>query len=218
MPRLIWASASCDSHVRSSDPRLYRPHVVRNREPILDVLRRVLPRRGSCSKSRAAVASMPPISPQQLPSLIVAAERSGCRGAGQHRRAPRGGRRVEPAAAAAARCHGEHWPVAARRRHRVQQHDPHRAVVRLRRPDRRRRARLAGRRHSLSLRPLQDRRPAHRAEQSRPSTPTCARAIRNGASATSPMSRRWQNVTASPWRKPCRCRPIISSVIFRRGG
>ena len=29
-----------------SDPRLYHPHVARNREPILDVLRRVLPARG----------------------------------------------------------------------------------------------------------------------------------------------------------------------------
>jgi SAM-dependent methyltransferase len=29
-----------------SDPRQYRPHVPRNRDPILDVLRRVLPRRG----------------------------------------------------------------------------------------------------------------------------------------------------------------------------
>ena len=29
-----------------SDPRQYRPHVARNRDPILDVLRRVLPQRG----------------------------------------------------------------------------------------------------------------------------------------------------------------------------
>jgi SAM-dependent methyltransferase len=30
----------------SSDPRIYRPHVARNRDPILEVLRRVLPPRG----------------------------------------------------------------------------------------------------------------------------------------------------------------------------
>jgi SAM-dependent methyltransferase len=30
----------------TADPRLYRPHVARNRDPILDVLRRVLPSRG----------------------------------------------------------------------------------------------------------------------------------------------------------------------------
>jgi hypothetical protein len=30
----------------SSDPRQYRPHVARNRDPILDVLRRILPPRG----------------------------------------------------------------------------------------------------------------------------------------------------------------------------
>jgi SAM-dependent methyltransferase len=30
----------------ASDPRIYRPHVVRNREPILDVLKRILPREG----------------------------------------------------------------------------------------------------------------------------------------------------------------------------
>jgi SAM-dependent methyltransferase len=30
----------------TSDPRLYRPHVARNRDPILDVLRRVLPPQG----------------------------------------------------------------------------------------------------------------------------------------------------------------------------
>src|ERR1700761_400380 len=29
-----------------ADPRIYRPHVVRNRDPILDVLRRALPPRG----------------------------------------------------------------------------------------------------------------------------------------------------------------------------
>jgi SAM-dependent methyltransferase len=31
----------------ASDPRIYRPHVVRNRDPILDVLRRVLPTTGT---------------------------------------------------------------------------------------------------------------------------------------------------------------------------
>jgi SAM-dependent methyltransferase len=31
---------------QASDPRIYRPHVARNRDPILDVLRRVLPGRG----------------------------------------------------------------------------------------------------------------------------------------------------------------------------
>jgi SAM-dependent methyltransferase len=31
---------------QTSDPRIYRPHVERNREPILDVLRRVLPKHG----------------------------------------------------------------------------------------------------------------------------------------------------------------------------
>ncbi len=31
---------------RASDPRIYRPHVARNRDPILDVLRRVLPGQG----------------------------------------------------------------------------------------------------------------------------------------------------------------------------
>ena len=32
--------------IESSDPRIYRPHVARNREPILEVLKRVLPRQG----------------------------------------------------------------------------------------------------------------------------------------------------------------------------
>jgi SAM-dependent methyltransferase len=31
---------------QTSDPRIYRPHVARNREPILDVLRSVLPKQG----------------------------------------------------------------------------------------------------------------------------------------------------------------------------
>lgn len=34
------------SEFETSDPRLYRPHVARNREPILEVLRRILPPRG----------------------------------------------------------------------------------------------------------------------------------------------------------------------------
>jgi SAM-dependent methyltransferase len=37
---------SCDPNQSTSDPRQYRPHVPRNRDAILDVLRRVLPQRG----------------------------------------------------------------------------------------------------------------------------------------------------------------------------
>ena len=34
------------SESETSDPRLYRPHVARNREPILEVLKRILPSHG----------------------------------------------------------------------------------------------------------------------------------------------------------------------------
>ncbi len=45
------------SEFETSDPRLYRPHVARNREPILEVLRRILPPRGFVPKLPAAPAS-----------------------------------------------------------------------------------------------------------------------------------------------------------------
>jgi SAM-dependent methyltransferase len=53
----------------ASDPRLYRPHVARNREPILDVLKRVLPRQGLVLEVASGSGEHAAYFAQGLPSL-----------------------------------------------------------------------------------------------------------------------------------------------------
>jgi SAM-dependent methyltransferase len=53
----------------TADPRLYRPHVPRNREPILDVLKRVLPRQGLVLEVASGSGEHAAYFAQRLPSL-----------------------------------------------------------------------------------------------------------------------------------------------------
>ena len=54
----------------TSDPRLYRPHVARNRDPILDVLKRVLPPRGLVLEIASGSGEHVAYFAQELPSLV----------------------------------------------------------------------------------------------------------------------------------------------------
>ena len=54
----------------TSDRRLYFPHVARNREPILDVLKRVLPRQGLVLEIASGGGEHAAYFAQNLPSLI----------------------------------------------------------------------------------------------------------------------------------------------------
>jgi SAM-dependent methyltransferase len=51
------------------DPRIYRPHVVRNRDPILDVLRRVLPTTGTVLEVAAGSGEHAAYFAKALPAL-----------------------------------------------------------------------------------------------------------------------------------------------------
>jgi SAM-dependent methyltransferase len=54
---------------QAADPRIYRPHVARNRDPILDVLRRVLPPRGLVLEIASGSGEHVAYFAQVLPSL-----------------------------------------------------------------------------------------------------------------------------------------------------
>src|SRR5580700_5137062 len=54
----------------ASDPRLYFPHVARNREPILEVLRRVLPPQGLVLEVASGGGEHAAYFAERLPSLF----------------------------------------------------------------------------------------------------------------------------------------------------
>ena len=111
-----------------------------------------------------------------------------------------------PAAARARRDRPASWPVGARRRHRGDQPDPHRAMGCHRGADGRRRHGCS-RRAASSISTDRSRRMAFTPRRAtRRSTPTCARTTRNGACATSARSRSSPAATASILPSASKCR------------
>src|SRR5271163_5270417 len=134
---------------KGSDPRLYYPHVARNREAIVAVLRRVLPPRGLVLEIASGSGEHAAYFAKELPTLLwqptdpdpqALASIAAHRAAGQCR---------ELAGTATSRRYGEAVAGRARRRALVQQHDPHRALGGQRGLDGGRRAHIGRRRNSL---------------------------------------------------------------------
>ena len=150
-----------------SDPRLYYPHVARNREPILEVLRRVLPPRGLVLELASGSGEHATYFAQMLPTLLwqpTDPDPRALASIAAYRTAANAPNLLSPlwldamseaVAGSTRRCAGVH------------QHDPHYALGGLQRPNDWRRAHPPVRRRSLPLWSLPDQRSSHRPEQRR---------------------------------------------------
>ena len=117
------------------DNALTAPAVARNRDPILAVLREVLPAAGTVLEIASGTGEHAVHFAAALPHLVWQPTRSRRAGAAQHRGPCGAGPAAEPASAARTGCRGRGLAGHARRRGRVDQHDPHRAVARRRGTD-----------------------------------------------------------------------------------
>src|SRR6202030_3756955 len=136
---------------KTSDRRLYFPHVARNRDPIFEVLRRVLPRHGLVLEIASGGGEHAAYFAKNLPGLRwqpTDANSEMFESIAAHRAAAGVANLLAPLRLDVT---SEQWPVERGRRAGLLQHDPHRAVGRHRRPDRRRRANARARRSALSL-------------------------------------------------------------------
>ena len=109
-------------------PPCSSPAVARNRDPILAVLRRVLPARGNRAGDRERHRRARGLFRAAAAAPHLAADRHRSRRAREHRGPSRGGERAQPARADRARRDRADLAGDARRRRRVDQHDPHLAV------------------------------------------------------------------------------------------
>ena len=128
----------------TSDPRLYHAHVARNRAPILDVLKRVLPSAGLVVEIASGSGEHAAFFAKALPGISWQPTDIDARRACKYRRAPRRSRRSQSAGAAASRYHGGAVAGRTRRCGGVQQHDSYFAVGGDRRPDARCEPHFAG--------------------------------------------------------------------------
>src|ERR1700730_2478522 len=150
-----------------SDPRLYYPHVARNREPILRVLKRVLPPRGLILELASGSGEHVTYFAQMLPTLLwqpTDLDPRALASIAAHRTAASAPNLLSPLWLDSML---KEWRGSTRRRAGMHQHDPHYALGNLPRPDDRRRAHSPGRRRSLPLWSFPDRRSSHRPEQRR---------------------------------------------------
>ena len=149
----------------TSDRRLYFPHVARNREPILEVLRRVLPRQGLVLEIASGGGEHAAYFAENLPGVLwqpTDANAEMFESIAAHRAAVGVANLLAP-------LHLDvtwpQWPVE-RADAMVCCNMIHIAPwAATERPHRRRRADARARRFHLSLWSLQDRRPPHRTEQ-----------------------------------------------------
>ena len=95
----------------TSDPRLYRPHVARNREPILEVLRRVLPPQGLVLEVASGSGEHAAYFAERLPSLTwqpTDPDAQALASIAAHRAAAGLANLLPPLQLD---VHAEHWPV-----------------------------------------------------------------------------------------------------------
>ena len=149
----------------ASDAQQFSPSVARNRGPILDVLKRVLPQKGLVFEVASGTGEHAIHFARHLPGPDLAAERPRRRRARLDRRLDRGGASAEYPRAAGLRRHVGVMAGRARRRRGVHQHDPHLAVDRDGGAAARRRAHPSRGRRALPVRAVQAGRTPHGAQQ-----------------------------------------------------
>ena len=203
----------------SEDARQYAPSAARNRDPIWSgAAARSCRSADSCSRWRADRASTRCTlrgSPARRSSFSRATPMRRRAPASMPGRPRRASPNIRPALALDAAA--DAWPIDARRRRRLHQHDPHLAVGFRCRPRARRRARAAAGRPAVPLRALSGATAGTRRRATRRSMRICAAATRNGACATSKPSPISPPPPASRRRSSPRCPPNNLCVLFRRG-
>ncbi len=190
-PPVLSPSIGWRCHMSARSNALTAPAVARNRDPILAVLRQVLPSSGTVIEIASGTGEHAVHFAGSLPNLTWQPTDSRRGHAAQHLGPSRLGRVAEPPRSSRARCGGRLLADQSRRCGSVHQHASHRALVGGRRAYGGGGESASARRRALPLRPVSGEWTARR-QATRHSTQLSGPEIPIGACAISPRLPTWR--------------------------
>ena len=189
------------------DPRLY--HAARNREPILEVLRRVLPPQGLVLEVASGSGEHAAYFAKMLPTLLWQPTDPDPRALASiagHRTAADAPNLLSQLWLDAM---SEQWPIQRADALVMHQHHPHHALGGQQRPNDWRRAHTPVGRRSLTSMVLTRSTVVTPPRATKSSTLGCERRTLSGVYGTSRRSQSWRSVTDFPWQRPYQCQLTI---------